>query len=168
MIKTVDTDVVVVAVAVAQDLQPEDELWLAFGTGKGFRYLAANAIAAGLGPEKSQALPVFHALNGCDTASSFAGHGKKTAWALWIVFPELTNAYIPQDVITKIERFVILLYDRNHPMLSVLSIPPTNAALEEHLKRAVYQGGHVWGQMLVPTPELPSPCKWGCSKTSEG
>ena len=99
MIKTVDTDVVVVAVAVAQDLHSEDELWLAFGTGKGFRYLAANAIAAGLGPEEAQALPVFHALTDCDTASSFAGHGKKTAWivllwALWIVFPELTNALL--------------------------------------------------------------------------
>ena len=34
MIQTVDTDVVVLAVAVAQTLQPEDELWLAFGTGK--------------------------------------------------------------------------------------------------------------------------------------
>ncbi|CAB1429789.1 unnamed protein product [Pleuronectes platessa] len=32
MIQTVDTDVVVLAVAVAQTLQPEDELWLAFGT----------------------------------------------------------------------------------------------------------------------------------------
>ena len=28
------------------------------------------------------------------------------------------------------------------------SIPPTKAALKEHVKRAVYQGGHVWGQML--------------------
>ena len=36
MIQTVDTDVVVVAVAVARTLQPEDELWLAFGTGKNF------------------------------------------------------------------------------------------------------------------------------------
>ena len=48
------------------------------------------------------------------------------------------------------------------------SIPPTKAALEEHVKRAVYQGGHMWGQVLVSTPELPSPCKWGWSKTSEG
>jgi len=36
MIQTVDTDVVVLAVAVAQTLQAEDELWLAFGTGKNF------------------------------------------------------------------------------------------------------------------------------------
>lgn len=36
MIQTVDTDVVVLAVAVAQTLQPEHEIWLAFGTGKNF------------------------------------------------------------------------------------------------------------------------------------
>ena len=122
---------------------------------------------------------------------SFAGHGKKTALAVWTVFPELTNALlkvssapdnIPQDIIATKERFVILLYDQTSQCTdidtarsklfvkthNVLSIPLTKAALEEHVKRAVYQGGHVWGQMLVPTPELPSPCKWGWSKTSEG
>ena len=191
MIQTVDTDVVVLAVAVAQTLQPEDELWLAFGTGKNFRYLAAHEIAAGLGPEKACTLPVFHALTGCDTVSSFIGDGKKTVWAVWAVFPELTHALlrlssapndIPQEVMATIERFIILLYDRTSTCTeidtakrklfskrhNVQSIPPTKAALEEHVKRAVYQGGHVWGQVLVSTPELLSPCKWGWSKTSEG
>ena len=79
LIRTVDTDVVVLAVMVAQTLPAEDEVWLAFGTGKSFRYLAAHQIAACLGPEKSSALPMFHALTGCDTVSSFVGHGKKTA-----------------------------------------------------------------------------------------
>ena len=94
LIKTVDIDVVVLAVSVAQGLLPEDELWLAFGTGNSFRYLAAHEIAAGLGPESAQALPMFHTLTGCDTASSFAGHGKKTAWTILTVLPELTNALL--------------------------------------------------------------------------
>ena len=72
MIQTVDTDVVVLAVAAARGLKPADELWLAFGTGKSFRYVAAHEISGGLGPEKPCALPVFHALTGCDTVSSFA------------------------------------------------------------------------------------------------
>ena len=72
IIQTVDTDVVVLAVAAAQGLKPADELWVAFGTGKGFRYLAAHEISGGLGPEKPCALSVFHALTGCDTLSSFA------------------------------------------------------------------------------------------------
>lgn len=92
---------------------------------------------------------MFNALTGCDTVSSFVGHGKKTAWA---VFPELTYALfkvssapteIPQEVMTTIERFVILLFDQ----INAESIPPTKAALEEHVKRAILQGGHVWGQV---------------------
>ena len=67
LIRTVDTDVVVLAVFLAQELQPEDKLWLAFGTGQSFRYLAAHEIAAGLGQEKPRAQPLFHALTGCDT-----------------------------------------------------------------------------------------------------
>ena len=103
-------------------------------------------------PEKARALPVFHALTGCDTVSSFAGHGEKTAWAVWAVFPELTNALlelcsalhdIPQEVMATIERFIILLYDRTSTSTEidharrklfakrhkVQSIPPTKAAL---------------------------------------
>ena len=80
LIRTVDTDVVVLAVSVAQGLGSEYELWLAFGTSKYFRYIAAHKIANRLGPEKSLALPMFHALTaGCDTVSSFVGHSKKTA-----------------------------------------------------------------------------------------
>ena len=47
------------------------------------------------------------------------------------------------------------------------AIPPTAAALMQHTKRAVYQGGHVWGQAHVRNPELPSPdtCGWRKSAT---
>lgn len=67
VIQTVDTDVVVLAVSVVQKLQQEDKLWLAFRTGRSFRYLAAHEIAAGLEPEKTRTLPMFHSLTGCDT-----------------------------------------------------------------------------------------------------
>lgn len=60
MIQTVDTDGVVLAMAVPQTLQPEHELWLAFGTEKNF--LAAHELAAGLGSEKARALTLSHAL----------------------------------------------------------------------------------------------------------
>ena len=36
-----------------------DELWLSFGTGKNFRYIAAHELAYKLGPDKVKALPVF-------------------------------------------------------------------------------------------------------------
>ena len=134
---------------------------------------------------------MFHALTGCDTVSSFATLGKKTVWAVWKVLPELTEVLlmlssaprdIPDDAMRIIERFGILLYDRTSKCTdidkarrklfarknNVQLIPPTKAALEEHVKRAVYQGGQVWGQILLPAPELPPPTNWGWSRTGEG
>ena len=191
LVRTVDTDVVVLAVCLAHGLGTDYELWLAFGAGKNFRYLSAHGIAVSLGPNKAQALPLFHALTGCDTVSSFVGHGKKTAWNTWNALPELTNALltlscapsnIPGDTMSVIERFVILLYDRTSmcteidqarqklfaKRTNVKQIPPTRAAMEQHIKRAIYQGGHLWGQTLVASPVLPSPTNWGWMKTTDG
>ena len=47
---TVDTDVVVLAVTSAQHFDIS-ELWVAFGAGKSFRFLAAHEIARALGPD---------------------------------------------------------------------------------------------------------------------
>ena len=118
LVRTVDTDVVVLAVMVAGRLSPEHEVWLAFGTGKNFCYLSAYQIAVSRGPEKSLALPMFHALTSCDTVSGFVGHGKKTSWSTWNAFPELTDAllelaHVPTEVTEQsmkvIERFIVLL-----------------------------------------------------------
>lgn len=190
-VRTVDTDVVVLAVMVVQKLPAGDELWVAFGTGKNYRYIAAHEIASSLGPEKTCALPMFHAITGCDTVSAFVGHGKKSAWATWNTLPELTDALlslanaptsIQEDTMHVIERFVILLYDRTSKCKdvnkarkklfakksSVQNIPPTYAALEQHVKRSALQGGHVWGQALVPEPVLPPPTDWGWHRSDDG
>jgi hypothetical protein len=166
------------------------EVWVSFGSGETFRFLAAHEIAWALGPEKSDALPMFHSLTGCDTVSCFARIGKRTAWAVWTVIPELTKTLtllstapdrVTENVMHSIERFVILLYDRTSTDIdnkkwrrkmfskknNVQLIPPTRVALEQHVRRAVYQGGHVWGQTQVPAPTLPSPTDWGWIKTSD-
>ena len=115
------TPMLVLAVFSINHLPAGCELCLAYGTGKSFRYLAAHQIAANLRPEMSCALPMFHALTGCDNVSRFAEHGKKTAWSTWKSLPELTDALlmladgpkeIPDGAINIIERFVILLFDR--------------------------------------------------------
>ncbi|KAK2182933.1 hypothetical protein NP493_332g03017 [Ridgeia piscesae] len=61
LIPTVDPDVVVLAMFAINHLPAGCELWIAFGTGKSFRYLAAYQIVASLGPEMSCALSMFHA-----------------------------------------------------------------------------------------------------------
>jgi len=79
-IRTVNTDVVVLAVALACTLEEDDEVWVSFGTGKAFRFLAAHEMARAVGPEKAQALPMFHALTRCDMVSCFAGRGKRRVY----------------------------------------------------------------------------------------
>jgi hypothetical protein len=78
-IPTVDTDVVVLAVASFSKIAP-DELWVSFGVGSSFRYIAVHEMVSTMNPSECLTLPVFHAFTGCDTVSTFAGRGKKTAW----------------------------------------------------------------------------------------
>ena len=184
LLRTVDTDVVVLAVAAAAKLNLQ-ELWEAFGTGKHFRYIPIHEIAVSLGPQKSQALPIFHAYTGCDTVSSFSTRSKKSAWETWKVFHEVTATFLalctgPVEVndenVATLKRFTILLYGRTSSMVNIDearqelftkkgrpmdAIPPTKAALVQHIKRAVYQGGHCWGKMLQTTMCMPSAEDWG-------
>ncbi len=184
ILRTVDSDVVVLAVAAASKLDVR-ELWVAFGTGKKFRYIPAHEIALSLGPNKSQSLPIFHAFTGCDTVSSFHTRGKKTAWETWKAFEEVTATFlslsdgpseITEDQVTMLERFTILLYHRTSSKVHIDearqelftvkgwamdAIPPTKAALVQHIRRAIYQDGHCWGKMLQATIGMPSAGDWG-------
>ena len=97
-----------------------DELWLDFGVGKHRKYIASHLVAQAIGRRKSKCLPFFHALTGCDTTSSFLGHGKRSAWETWVSFPEVSESFeqlckAPERpstaCLSSIERFIILLYD---------------------------------------------------------
>ena len=46
---TVDTDVVVIAIAMFNQINP-DELWLAFGVGSNFRYILVHEVVSGMDP----------------------------------------------------------------------------------------------------------------------
>ena len=48
------------------------------------------------------------------------------------------------------------------------NIPPTKGALIQHIKRAVLQGGHSWGNLSQTSLELPSPEEWGWRKDNDG
>lgn len=189
MIRTVDTDVLVLAVGFYHEIKSK-YLWVAFGTGKNFSFIPAHEIAEGLGPRKSVCLPMFHALTGCDTTSSFLGKGKKTAWAIWTKFDDLTEALLDiknelrvnSKALGCIERFVILLYDKATSICDInearkylftkkqrplQSLPPTRESLVQHVRRAVLQGVFIWGQSLTSSPNIPDPEQWGW-KLNEG
>lgn len=184
-IRTVDTDVVVLAIASANRLNIS-ELWIAFGVGKNFRFIAAHEIAKALGSDRCVALPMFHAFTGCDTVSCFGGRGKKTAWGTRTTYGDVTPAFCalgsmpdPRAIdewMQPLERFMVLLYDRTSTEEGVNKarkqlfrekgraidgLPHTQAALIQHTKRAVYQAGHCWAQVMTPAPEVLSPSEWG-------
>ena len=185
LVRTVDTDVVVLAVAGVCKLGIR-ELWVAFGTGKDFRYIPAHEISASVGPTKSIGLPMFYAYTGCDTVSAFATIGKRTAWNTWMAFDNVSMVFtsfcvthsqcLRNQFLFWSNMYTILLYDRTstctnineaHKQLFAIkgrtigNIPPTKAALEQHIKRAIYQGGFVWGQLFEIAPALPSPSAYG-------
>jgi len=92
MIRTTDTDVIVLAVSMVVSLDL-NELWVSYGTGKSHKILPAHLFAKPLGTSKSKCLPVFHALTGCVT-SLFTGHWRKTAWKTYDNFPDVTSTFM--------------------------------------------------------------------------
>ena len=173
MVRTVDTDVVVIAVAKFQYISLT-ELWIEFGVGKHLKYLPAHDISRNIGKEKSQALLAFHAFTGCDQTSSFAHYGKKTAWRAWDAFDIVTAAFqafsnspaveVVGEVMPLLERYVTIMYDRTSTYIKVDDarrdlftrkgrdiepIPPTSGALRQHAKRSTYHAGWLLlGQFL--------------------
>jgi len=173
--------VVVLAVTSAQRLNIT-ELWIAFGAGKNFgiyrptRWPTHWALIVMLLCQCFMPSLVVT----CDTVSCFGGRGKRTAWDIWNAYGEVTPAFcalaaIPESVenwLGPLERFVVLLYDHTSSQefvngarkqlftqkgRAIDGLPPTQAALLQHTKRAAYQAGHCWAQTMIATLELPSP-----------
>ena len=135
------------------------------------------------GGAKSRALPVLNAFSGCDTTSAFNGKGKKSVWQAWHVYEDITETFVylashpfqlldvDDDHFKKIERLTVILYDKTSPLRYINDtrselfghknramdkLPPTNDALLQHVRRAVYQAG-IWKtstqiQLLIPSP----------------
>lgn len=192
VIRTVDTDVVVIAIALVQSLPGCEKFWIAFGVGKMFRFLDITAMSEALGPEKCAGLLAFHAFTGCDITSCFKGHGKRTAWLTWNVLPSvneafrvLSNSPTPEqvmDVLPLVERFVVVLYERcsedeevnkarKHLFIKgrdIENLPPSQDALILHTLRAAFQAGHIWRKSLQKYTKLPDPAKFGWRKAETG
>ena len=110
---------------------------------------------------------------------SFFGHvSKATTWKVWNLFPDVNDTFaklsnLPSDTdisdaMLLLERFVGLLYHRASNCADVNScrrehfckgraidnIPPTKDALYQHVRRAAYISGYVWGNSLIPMMNL--------------
>ena len=133
-VHTVDTDVIVILVGKYHHIltnYPQTDIWVAFGKGDYFCLKSISTICTTLGEDMSKALPIFHALTGCDTTSTFFGKGKKSAWKAWKAYKDVTNAFLflaqnpfqqldkDSEVFKKIERFTVLTYSLKSSLSSV-------------------------------------------------
>ena len=106
---SLNTDVVVIAAASFSQLNVTS-LWIGFGASKHFRYIAIHELVNILGPEKSQTLPLFHALTGCDTVSG----EKKSAYKTWSIVPNPTDAFLeiinnPDAISESFQQILVIL-----------------------------------------------------------
>ena len=62
-VRTVDTDVIVLAIASFEKINP-DELWVVFGSGASFKYIPIHQLVNTIQPQMCSTLPFFHALSG--------------------------------------------------------------------------------------------------------
>ena len=76
LVKTVDSDIVVIALYAYQHIQNLNELWIEFGVGKSLQFIPIHEISNGLEPSVCNAYLFFHSFSGCDTTSSLSGIGK--------------------------------------------------------------------------------------------
>ena len=105
IIRTVDTDVVVLAIGHFLALRL-DELWVSFAVGTHFRQIAIHEIVKNI---NEKALMLFHANSRCDTVSSYLCRGKKSAWLAGHSCPSVTDAFLdlplqPVDVSSEQEQ----------------------------------------------------------------
>ena len=183
LVKTVDSDVVVIALSTFHRIPSLQELWIAFGVGKHLKFLPIHEIANSLGPQASTAYLFFHSFSGCDTTSTLHGKGKKSFSDTWKKMASATPVFekmamSPGDICQAdwdiIEQFIVALYCKAFDGTKVNeakrylfasrgkaieNIPPTAAALNEHVKRSVLQANK-WYECLEAQRIEMDPLKW--------
>ena len=86
VIRTVDSDVVILTLAYAEIVRTHGvkDFFLIYGLAGKEKYLNAFEVCSQLGTDVCKGLPFFHALSGCDTASSFYNVGQARIWSEWM------------------------------------------------------------------------------------
>ena len=187
-VRTVDTDVVVL-IGVFHKLllsQPKAYIWVAFGVGKNYRLYSINALSTSLGTRRSQHYQYFTRFLDATQPRLFGEKGRSRSGKLgWRLKRLRTFVYLashpfePLDSncenFCKIERLIVLVYDKTSTSLSINQtrrelfclknvtmerMPPTQNALLQHMKRAVYQAS-IWVTSTEVREMIPSPSEYG-------
>ena len=189
LVHTGDTDVVVILLSNFHHIiavNPEAEIWISLKRGKSTKMIFLNNIASSLGATTCKAMALFHAFTGSDSTSSFKFKGKRYCFRMKDKVPTLMEEFAsvastPFHISPKLKevamQFVCKLYYNEsiaddstvdlvrmkvfcHKIRDVERIPPTSDALDQHLKRSVFQVS-VWTTAHEPLPSIPNPINYG-------
>ena len=153
------------------------------------RYIPVHAIHDALSQaQRDLQLPVY-CITGCDTVSSFHGHGKKTAYRILKQnsekYPGLailgTHPTISKEEKQSAIAFIGTLYGKydcsslnvlrceraNNKKMPAKKLPPTEDSFYLHLQRCVYQM-MVWCQASIPMQEVLDPTDFGYAQLADG
>ena len=120
IIRTNDTDVLIIALGCFSDFAPGLTLWLEIGLYKdnSLRYISINNLFSKLGPTLCKALPGYHAFSGCDYSASFSRKGKIRPYKILEKNDDVQRAFgslgvcevISPDVLQILEKIVCQMY----------------------------------------------------------
>ena len=193
IIKSIDTDVLVLCVHYFSKVQHTQELWFQTGTVSSTkdrrRYIPVHEICSTLSPVFTNILPAAHAVTGCDTTSLLFGIGKRSVFKVLKenpdYFKDLSNlADCDVDVsVAAARRLVIKLddsrgkiktEDKNLNRLRIrlatvkraclATLPPCEATFKQHVLRASLQA-YAWYRDILQSPLLRVLCSLVWKKT---
>ncbi|MEW8119932.1 MAG: hypothetical protein AB2792_22450, partial [Candidatus Thiodiazotropha sp.] len=190
VIKTPDTDVVVLALYYFPRMKHVSEFWIETGrvtkTSDQRRFIPIHSISKSLGPLFCLVLPAIHALTGCDSTSALFGIGKKSVLKMIQdigigEFADLSELYgnDEQGALRAGRKLIASLYDPKHKAgkyhsslndlrfrlattkeTTLSKLPPSEASFEQHLRRASWQA-KMWTHAHQSVPNIPSPVGHG-------
>ena len=161
-----------------------NEIEVDFGFGKYRRYYNINKISLQITNEQRSGLLFFYTFTGCDITSAFYSISKAAWWKTWCKNPFIPRifqklSWTPQQVNDEdfqyLERFVFSAYDiqcrfntndinklRYLLFLKLCEnnlrrLLPTRDALRQHIFRAAYAAGWIWGKTLKHDIQVPAP-----------
>jgi len=153
------------------------------------RYIPVHQIHDSLETSQLNILLPVYCLTGCDTISSFWGHGKKAVYRLMMqksdAFQDLsqlgTNLVLRKPEKVAATKFVCNLYGKtdcdslnalrcektSRKSVPAKKLPPTDDSFYLHLQRCIYQL-RIWREAVVPMMEVLNPTEFGYEKTTDG
>lgn len=189
VIKSPDTDVLVICVHYFEQLSNISELWIETGrttnTTNLHRYIPVHGIFGSISLSFCRSLPAIHALTGCDSTSSIFKIGKNTVYKVASKDAHLCQELscltfgLEDEALSAARHFFCLLYDQTKKLLpahanlnslqaemskkkdmDLARLPPCESSFLQHVRRVRWQT-RIWESAHISLPDLGNPEDYG-------